>query len=249
MLIIVLLFGLVIGSFLNVLVARFKELETVVNTRSHCLSCKKNIAWYDLAPLLSFILLRGKCRECGVKISWQYPIVEALTAALAIHLYFLYGLSFLFAGYLTIFCLLLVIATIDLKAMVVPDEFILPVILLGLMVTFLNQPIPDSPAWGVLLCGGLLAIFVLFSKEKWMGQGDIGLGVLLGLLAGLTGGAVGLLLAFVTGALVSLGLLLLRKKNLKDMVPFGPFLIGATYVATIWGSEIAAWYLNTVGFL
>lgn len=247
---IVLLFGLAIGSFLNVLIARYKVLETVIATRSHCQSCKRDIAWYDLIPLLSFVLLRGKCRYCREQISWQYPFVEGLTALLAVGLYLTYGLSLVSFMLFVVFCLLLVVAVIDLHDYVIPDEFMLPAILIAYSVSFFRFDYqPNLLVWSVLLSGGGLAALVFLSRERWMGMGDISLGIILGLLASLSGVVVGLALAFIVGALVSGFLLLSGRKRLKDTVPFGPFLAGATLVATLWGEELASWYLTTIGYV
>jgi leader peptidase (prepilin peptidase)/N-methyltransferase len=241
--------GLMIGSFLNVLIARYKELETVVYTRSHCAKCKKIIAWYDLVPLLSFVLLKARCRYCNETISWQYPVVELITALVMVNLFLFYGLSSLFFVYVVIFSLLIVIARIDMIDGVVPDAFMLPAILFGLVAAFLpsnHQSI--QPFWGVAVAGGSLTAIVLLSRERWMGAGDIGLGILLGLLAGFLGSLVGLVVAFVGGSIVGLLMIAIRQKTLKQAIPFGPFLVIAIYVSANYGNEIANWYLTTIHF-
>ena len=250
MIFIVLIFGLIVGSFLNVLIVRFAELETIVATRSHCVRCKKQIAWYDLVPLLSFALLSGKCRNCKETISWQYPIVELITAVLAAQLFFVYGLTFYSVGLFIVFALLLVIAAIDLKHYVVPDEYMIPALLLSFVLPFFH---PTSElvgsATGGIVVGGFVALLVLVSKERWMGLGDIGLALVLGVLTGLSSGIAGLIIAFVTGAIVGLLLLAKRVKSAKDVIPFGPFLVLGTYIAVIWGDMIVSWYLNTIGYI
>lgn len=243
------LLGLIIGSFLNVLICRYRQLETVVNSRSHCPHCKKIIPWYDLVPLLSFVLLRARCRYCQTPISWQYPIVELLTALLAIQLYGLYGLSYLTFGYFLIFSLLLVVAAIDLTDQVVPDEFILPAILLSLVVGVLR--LGDAAAdlvIGVGLAGGLLATFVLLSRERWMGAGDISIGVALGLLAGWPAVSVGLAVAFGLGSLVGIISIWLKHHRLKDPIAFGPYLVVGSYIAALYGNKLVDQYLQLVGW-
>lgn len=243
------LFGLLIGSFLNVLIGRYRELETVVATRSHCPHCRKDIPWYDLVPLLSFVLLRARCRYCDEKISWQYPLVELLTALLAVHLFIVFGWSWLTIAYFAIFALLLAVAVIDSRDLVVPDEYVWPAILLAIIVSALRPyEIDPQTFWGVLLAGGGLAVLVVGSRGRWMGAGDIGLGIILGLLGGFLGSVVGLISAFILGSVVGLVLMAIRRKRLKDMIPFGPFLLVGTYIATIWGQNLAQWYLELVHF-
>lgn len=243
------LIGIMVGSFLNVLIGRYDELATIVNSRSRCPHCRQTIAWYDLVPVLSFGLLGGRCRNCRQPISWQYPIVELLTAGLAIHLYSFYGLTAATFVLFPLFALLLVIAVIDIREYLIPDHYMFPVILLAIIAAFTLPQFQDRlPFWGALLGGGTLAFLVGISRERWMGAGDIGLGIVMGLLGGWLGTAVGLVLAFVVGALVGLLFLIFRRKKLGDMVPFGPFLVLGTYVATLWGGMIAEWYLELVHF-
>ena len=251
MLPIVLLMGLVIGSFLNVLVARFFELETIVATRSHCMSCKKQIAWYDLLPFLSFVLLGGRCRYCKETISWQYPIVEALTALLALALYTELGLIAYSVGLFLVFSLLLVVSVIDIKHHVIPDEYALTAVLLAFVTVFLRADTVafDGIALGALIGGGFLALIVFVSREQWMGMGDISLGLIIGLLAGTSGVIAGLTVAFVVGAVVAIGLLLTGRKGRKDPVPFGPFLVLGAFVATLWGEALVNWYLGLISYV
>lgn len=248
-LVIVGLAGLMIGSFLNVLIARYRELETVVATRSHCVKCKKQIAWYDLVPLLSFVVLRAKCRYCKETISWRYPVVELLAALVFVNLYLHYDFTALFFVSAVIFALLIVIACIDLSDGVIPDVFMLPAILLGLVVAFLK---PDSatalPFWGVAMAGGGLAAIVLASRERWMGAGDIGLGILLGLTAGFLGSLVGLVIAFVSGTVIGLLSIAMGEKTIKQSIPFGPYLVAAIYISSMHGSAIADWYLKAIHY-
>lgn len=241
--------GLVFGSFGNVLIARYDRLDTIATTRSECPHCQHLLAWYDLVPVLSFLCLAGKCRYCRKPISWQYPIVELIATFLAIQSYLRFGASLTAAAYFAVFLLLLAIAIIDLCFFVIPDAYVFPALMLAFLLSFLVvDPQIIQPAWGVLLTGGSLLLMVLVSNERWMGAGDVGLGVLMGLLGGLRGGFVGLVLAFVVGSLVGLVLIALKRKSMKDMVPFGPFLALATYVAALWGNQIMNAYLAWIRF-
>jgi leader peptidase (prepilin peptidase) / N-methyltransferase len=236
--------GLMIGSFLNVCISRWQELETIVATRSHCPKCKKEIAWYDLVPLLSFALLKGNCRYCKEKISWQYPLIELLTAFVALATVAKLGLNETSLLLFALFSLLIVISVIDIQSMVIPDEYSLPAVLLAFVTAFfIADQTMFSAALGALVAGGFIASLVILSKEKWMGMGDISLAVILGLIGGLAGSVVGLVVAFFAGTLVGLVMLLLRRKGMKDSLPFGPFLALGSFVAALWGSELATWYL------
>lgn len=243
------LLGLVVGSFLNVLIARYQELQTIIATRSHCPKCLKQIAWYDLVPLLSFALLRFRCRYCHERISWQYPLVELLSAAAFVHVYSLFGFSWWTVLYAAIFSLLLATSAVDWREKIIPDEFIAPAILLSLIVA-VTRPTDTANLlmWGVLLAGGGLALLVIVSRERWMGSGDIGLGIIIGLLGGWLGAAVGLVVAFVTGSIVGLILMLLGRKGPKDSIPFGPFLLIGAYLAAFYGQSLALSYLTLVRF-
>lgn len=249
MLAIVFIFGLVVGSFTNVLISRFENLQTAVTGRSACPHCHHSLAWYDLIPVISFLLLGARCRYCKKPISWQYPLIELLVACLAVLCYQSYGLSVAAAMLFGVFVLLTAIAVIDYYHLVIPDLYVLPAIVLALLFS-LTKPggLSLQLLWGVLLAGGSLALLVIISREQWMGSGDIGLGVLIGLLGGLTGGAIGLVLAFVLGSLVGILLILSRRKSMKDMIPFGPFLVVGAYVAALWGAQIMNWYLVQIGY-
>jgi leader peptidase (prepilin peptidase)/N-methyltransferase len=248
--VIVAIFGLLFGSFANVLIARYETLGTVVNSRSACPNCDHQLAWYDLVPVLSFLLLGAKCRYCKKPISWQYPIIELLTALLAVLLYWQLGLSYSSVLLFVILELLVIIAVIDLYHFVIPDIYMFPVIALSLLYALTqNQPRAlSSIAGGAAMGGGLLAVLSLGSKERWMGSGDIGLGVAMGLLSGFAGTAIGLAVAFFSGSLIGGLLLGLRIKTLKSAIPFGPFLVAATVVSSLWGQQIMGWYLNRIGY-
>lgn len=241
--------GLFIGSFLNVIIARWHRLTTVVRGRSACPDCQRQLSWYDLVPLFSFVCLGGHCRYCKKPISWQYPLVELITALVAAHLVFLYGLSWLSLAYFIIFSLLLAVAVIDLRHGLIPDQLILPAIGLALLVALLGgQPNISLLGWAVLLAGGLLASFVVISNQRWMGAGDIGLGILIGLLGGWPGAITGLMVAFGTATFASLIALATKHKKIKDSIPFGPFLAAGAYVAAHSGANLVTAYLNLINY-
>ncbi|MCX6808512.1 MAG: prepilin peptidase [Candidatus Berkelbacteria bacterium] len=250
--IIVFLTGLSIGSFLNVVILRIDNLQSILTERSQCPKCKKIINWYDLIPFLSFMLLKAKCRFCNEKISWQYPIVEVGTAFLFLFLFLTLGLSWGLVFYVIVFSLLTVLFVYDLKTETVPE--VLVWIALGLAVLggwYYGHFGLSSMLLGALIGGGPLALLVYVSKERWMGVGDIKIGLILGVLCGYPRSVVAMFSAFVIGSVVGIIYLLLTdkkvsQKGLKKSLPFAPFIILATLIGITYGDRILHWYL---GFL
>lgn len=235
------LLGLIIGSFLNVLVYRLRDAETLLG-RSFCRHCKHQIRWYDNVPLLSFILLRGACRDCGEKISWQYPALEFLTGSLFVLAGYYFFSSENRATWLeTIWLLgviscLVVIAAYDLRHMEIP---IVLLIVSGLWTLFflLSEFRMEQVFWSGrlssgLLGGGAVALFffalVFASRETWMGWGDVWLGLVAGMIVGLSAALFMLTLSFSLGAAIGITSILLGGKDLKSQVPFAPFLVVGT---------------------
>lgn len=250
MIIIFLLLGLIIGSFLNAVVYRLNAVESLLE-RSHCPHCKKQVRWFDNVPLLSFILLSAKCRDCGEKISWQYPVVEAATGIVFALLgnYFFNALDFsswiLTVYYLTVFSLLMVIFVYDFKYMEIP----MLILWVGVAISLVYFIFADyqsfhlaasifdlkifSGIMGGLVAGGFFFALAAYSKETWMGYGDAYLGLLVGLVVGWPNILWALLLSFTIGAIISIGLIAVSKKTMKSQVPFAPFLITGTFLALI----------------
>ena len=245
--IVTLLAGLVVGSFLNVLIFRADELKSVLNTRSRCPHCQKTIKWYDLIPIISYILLKGKCRACKKDISIQYPLVEGSTALIFMAIYLAYGLSWQTFFYLVIFSLLIVIFVYDLKTQYILDIFSWPVLILCLAFGWYFATLSASQViLGIVTGAGVLAVLVVVSKEKWMGVGDIIIGAAIGALLGYPRSVVFLFSSFVLGSIFGLILIGMKKKGIKDAVPFAPFMISAAFIALIWGSKIVDWYVGTI---
>ncbi len=259
MLAIFFLFGLIIGSFLNVVVYRIRTAETVLG-RSHCRHCKKTIRWYDNIPLLSFILLKFKCRECGEKISWQYPIVEFLTGvvfALIAGQYFALEDVSTWASTAVVLILssaLIVIFVYDVLYMEIPSLVLWPAVALAFGYNFfLDWGNPILDIWERALVSGLLAgggAFLFFfalsflSREKWMGMGDAYLVILLGLILGWPKIFLALFLAFAIGAIYGIILIAFKKKKMKSQLPFAPFLIVGTFLALFYYAPITNWYFG-----
>ncbi|MEX2007568.1 MAG: prepilin peptidase [Candidatus Levyibacteriota bacterium] len=229
--------GLCIGSFLGVIVDRSVSGESLIFGKSHCENCKKDIAWYDLIPIVSFIALRAKCRNCKKPISFYYPVIELSTGILFV-------LAFIFAtganaGIVYLAYLLIVVSSLisifftDLKYGIIPDKIIFPTILISAIYLILN---PSSVILNHFLSslGAFLFFLILLivTAGKGMGWGDVKYAILMGLILGFPNIVVGLYLAFLTGAMVGVILILWRKKKLRgSTIPFGPFLVAGTVLS------------------
>ena len=242
--------GLIIGSFLNSVIWRLSDLESLVKGRSHCPHCQKMLGFWDLIPLLSFVFLLGKCRYCGKRISWQYPLVELTTAVIFVSIYLIFGISVYSILLLIVFSGLIVIAVYDLRKMLIPDEILIPIAVIVFLYQIINALFKNSfgdfglALMGAAIFGGIILLLFVISKGKWMGFGDIKLAAFLGLALGFPQVLVGFLLAFLSGGLVGLILIAAGRKHLKDKVPFAPFMIFGFAIALFWGNQLLSWYLN-----
>jgi len=249
------LLGIIIGSFLNVVIFRFNTGKTITRGRSICMTCNRNLRWYELIPLFSFLIQKGRCRRCASKISQQYPIVEFLTGLVFVFIAYKFlpilyisGLSFvfLFLFFAFIFSLLIVISVYDLRHKIIPDKLVFIFIIASIISLFVSHSGFGSlfviPSATDLMAGPIFAIpFILlwyFSKGKLMGLGDGKLIVGLGWILGLSQGIFALILSFWIGTIVSLFLMILpknlsehkRKINMKTEIPFAPFLIASMFI-------------------
>jgi leader peptidase (prepilin peptidase)/N-methyltransferase len=225
--------GLCVGSFLNVLADRLPRGEDIFWGRSHCDWCRKTLRWYELIPVLSFILQKGRCIRCGRQLSLQYPVVEAVTAFGFWYLYTSFSYSWpLLAAYLLLFCSLLVICVADLKYQVIPDSMIV-VGALGAILSIVFGCSCQEHVWAVHIlssCGAGMLFVVLWAitRGRGMGLGDVKFSFLMGLILGFPDTVIALYVAFLTGASLGVILILGRKKSLKSKIAFGPFLVLGT---------------------
>lgn len=244
------LLGLAIGSFLNVVIYRVPRKMKFMLERSLCPHCQKQLKWWHNIPILSFVILRGKCGFCKEKISWRYPLVEILNAAIFLYFYYQFGLSLEFAIFAILGSSLLAIFFIDLDHQLIPDVITVPVMLIGLGFSMLPHGIGiKASALGLLVGGGALYFVAilgdwLFKKES-MGGGDIKMAAMLGAFVGWQK----VLLIFITSALIGLFtsvilMLFSSKLRANRVVPFGPFLALAAAVAVIYGDKIISFYIN-----
>lgn len=248
MVFLVLVFGLFIGSFLNVCIYRLYRNESIVFPPSRCPKCGKRLTAVELVPVLSFLVQRGRCRGCREPISWRYPVVEALYGIVLALLYTRLGFAeFLAAA--VFYGILTVVFFIDLEHQVIPDRLVLALLALA-VVTQLTWPRVSWPEalLGLVLGGGLFLLLAVLSNGG-MGGGDIKLVAVLGFWFGWKMLLLLMFLSFVGGGLLSIALLLLGIKKRGDGIPFGPFLVAAAFAVTMWGPQILTWYLRACGFL
>lgn len=229
------LFGLIIGSFLNVCIYRIPKGKSIVWPASFCPKCGHSIKFYDNIPVLSYLFLRGKCRACKAPISWQYPVVEMVTALLTVLFVWRWGICAWTAPVLIVVYSLIVSSVIDMQLMIIPDRFSLGLIVFGLAVAFIN-PNFEGGFWNRFLASllgagvgflGTLAVailgYVLFHKEA-MGGGDVKLMGGIGALLGWQGVITTVIFASLTGLIYSVFLMIFKGKTREDAIPFGPFL-------------------------
>jgi len=241
--------GLIVGSFSNVCIYRIPRNESIIYPASHCPKCRSKIKPVDNIPLLSFILLKGRCRNCKSKISIQYPIVELLTGLTYLIIYLTYGLSVQTLIFIILSSALIIIAFIDLNEQIVPDVISLPGIVIGFIISFFVPYISFiNSALGVAVGGGIILIIglggsVIFKKEA-MGGGDVKLAAMIGAFLGWRYIVISLFLGFFLGALAGIFLILSKIKSREDVVPFGPFIVLGSIITLLWGEKIISWYIG-----
>jgi len=249
-LILILLFvlGGCVGSFLNVCIVRIPEKLSIVAPPSHCPKCKKPIAFYDNIPLVSYIILGGRCRHCKLPIPFRYFVVELLTAAVLPGLYVWSGLTLPLALSFIFCAALIVITFIDLQLQIIPDIISLPGIPLCFLCSFfVPWTTPLESAIGILVGGGVLygvaAGYYFLRKKEGMGGGDIKLLAMIGAFLGWKGALVALVVGAFAGSIIGVMAMLLKGKDMKYAIPFGPFLSLGALCSLLYGAELLHWYL------
>lgn len=239
--------GICIGSFLNVLIDRLPIGKDIVYGRSHCDYCSRSLSWYELFPIISWIIQSGKSRCCGKKLSPQYPFVELVTGIVFVFLYFwLHSNLLLLISYALISIAVIVLIGSDLKFELLPTPLLFVWGLgVGLRFIALHISLLDIVyRYAIPSIGAGIFFFLLwfFSKGRAMGDGDIWLAILIGLVTGYPGIIIALYVAFLTGAIVGVILILGRIKTLKSHIPFGPFLMFGMIVEQWFGTSIYSWW-------
>ena len=269
---IVLVLGLLVGSFLNVCIARLPQELSIVAPRSYCPRCKAPIAWYDNIPLVSFLALRGACRNCGLPISWRYPLVELLNGLLYLQAFYRFGFSGESAVAMALCSAFVVITFIDLDHQIIPDVITIPGMLIGLFVAPLFMTALDPPmAFGMgrlvpstgpyltglvnslvgLVLGGAPLFLIGWLWEKIrkveaMGGGDVKFMGMVGSFLGWKGAYLTIMLGALSGSIVGVALIALKKHQADKVIPFGPYLALGALLSLFYGPDIIDWYF---GFL
>lgn len=240
--------GATVGSFLNVCIYRIPRGDSIIRPLSHCPACNQPISFFDNIPLISFLLLRGRCRYCQTHISFRYPLVELLSALLSLGLFLKFGLSPHLFVYFILGWSLLAVTFIDLDTQTIPDIITLPGIILGFFASFL---ILQVKYWqlvlGILLGGGILYmvafLYHALTKKEGMGGGDIKLMAMIGAFLGYKSVLPVIFLASLIGTLVGIIIIIGWRKDRRYAIPFGPFIALGTLMYIFWGQDFVRWYV------
>jgi leader peptidase (prepilin peptidase)/N-methyltransferase len=240
--------GGMVGSFLNVCICRLPKGESIVLPGSHCPHCNRPIQFYDNIPLLSFLLLRGRCRYCKQSISVQYPLVEGVTGLSSLLLFLRYGPSLSYLIYFLFVAALIVITAIDLYHQIIPDVISLPGMGVGLLSSLILSDIDFlNSLLGILLGGGSLflvgTLYQWIFKREGMGGGDVKLLAMIGAFLGWKAVILTILISSLVGSLVGVMIIVLKGKDFKYAIPFGPFLSLGAVISLFLGESIIRWYL------
>lgn len=239
--IIIFLYGIVIGSFLNVCIYRIPGKENIVS-RSHCMSCGRKLHWYDMVPIFSYVFLKGRCRQCGAKISIQYPLIEALNGVLYVIVFMANGFSFSSVLYCLMTSALIVITVVDERTYQIPVTFNLFLGLIGIIMTVYDWRHIISHLVGMLCVSLFLYALYYFSSGKAIGGGDIKLMAVAGLILGWKNIILAFVLGCVLGSVIHTVRMKVSKKN--NMLAMGPYLSAGVFIAALWGDRFWSWYMS-----
>ena len=241
-------FGAIIGSFLNVCIHRLPIGASIVTPPSACVKCRRELSWYENIPIVSWVVLRGRCRTCGTPISVRYPIIEAITAAMMAGAWWFYGPTPLFFSRAIFGCALIVLFAIDLEHQLLPNAITLPGIVVGFAFSFVTDPGWVASLIGILVGGGVLygvaETYYRVRHEEGLGMGDVKMLAMVGAFIGWKLAIVTLMMASLAGSIIGVVLIVTKRGGLKYALPFGTFLaLGAAAAATV-GPRVLDWYLG-----
>jgi leader peptidase (prepilin peptidase)/N-methyltransferase len=252
------IFGLLAGSFLNVCIYRIPRGESIVWPSSHCTSCGSNLKPIDLVPVFSFLFLKGRCRYCKEKISIRYPLIELLTSGIFISLFLKFGISLEFIVSIFFMAILIAVFFIDMDNQIIPNELVIAGLIIGVLLVateiifkinafgnihWWDHLLGIIPGTVFLLLVALLGM-LLYKTEDVMGMGDVKIFAPIGLILGWKLCIVALFISIFLGGITSVILILLKIKDRKDLIPFGPFIVAGTFITFLFGSIILEWYLR-----
>ena len=246
--VIILIFGIIIGSFLNVCIYRIPKEESIAFPPSHCGNCGHNLNALDLVPIFSWLFLKGKCRYCGEKVSKQYPIVEAATGLLFVFLYLKFGFTFELLKYTIFTSILIVIGIIDFKDQDVYDSTIITLVICGVIFTIIEFFMGKQINFLNIILGIAIPVFIIsiFAWFGAMGWGDVEIIGVTGLFLGFELNMLNLFISIVLGGIGACILMILKRRGGKDTMAFGPYIALSSYITLLFGSEILQWYLSFI---
>jgi leader peptidase (prepilin peptidase)/N-methyltransferase len=257
MYILIFTFGIVFGSFFNVVIYRLPEGKSIVTPRSSCGKCGTTLSMKDLVPIFSYIFLKGKCRYCSSKIHIRYPLVELLTGLVFVVLYAKYDLSIEFLFTLYLMCILIIVFFIDLDHMIIPNELVIAGLIGGVVFFVLrfwyNDTLLDGARWyspilGMVVTSGFLLLVAIIGKLIYggdaFGMGDVKIFLPIGLILGLKLGIMALVFSIFVGGISGLILIITRKKERKSQIPFGPFIVIGSFLSILFGHGSLSWYIG-----
>lgn len=244
--ILVLIVGMCIGSFLNVCIYRIPREESIAFPPSHCTNCGYELRFMDLIPIISYIFLRGKCKKCEEKISLKYPVIECINGLVYILLFINYGYSFNFFKLCILLSLLIVIGVIDYETKYVYNSTIIFGVITALIFLVGQWIFTKNIPWSNIIGGaiGFLLIWLIVVLTHGMGEGDADIALVCGLFLGVKGAVLTLFIAFVLGGIIGVALLLLKLKNRKDEIAFGPYLSIGGIISALFGQGIVNIYMG-----
>ncbi len=242
------LFGLAVGSFLNVCIFRLPRGESLLWPASHCTTCGRKLAWYENVPIVAWAALRGRCRTCGESISVMYPVVEAFTGMMFAWAWLYYGPGPLLIARLVLGCAMVVLFAIDLQHRILPNVITVPGVAIGFLFSLIAPPGWASSLIGIVAGGGALllvsAIYLRVRHDEGLGMGDVKMLAMIGAFLGWKLMLLTLLLGSFMGSVVGLAMVALKRGDMKYALPFGTFLAVAALVSAVTGEAIVAWYVG-----
>lgn len=240
--IVVFLYGIVIGSFLNVCIYRIPKEEDIVKERSHCMTCGHTLKWYELIPVFSYLLQRGRCRSCGTRLSIQYPLMEVLNGVLYVIIIYKEGIT-LYGILLCLLCsVLLVLSVIDFRTYYIPIGINICVLLIGVIYTCFDYKNVSNHLWGMICVSGFLFVLYLLTKKRGIGDGDIKLMVGAGAFLGVWPSILALWMACLLGAVIHSTRMKVSKVG--HQLAFGPYLAIGILFSALYGEELIQRYME-----
>ena len=243
--IVIFIYGILIGSFLNVCIYRIPKKENIVTTRSHCMNCDYQLRWYDLIPLFSWISLGGKCRKCGTKISVQYPLIEALNGILYVAVFLCYGFSIETLLYCLLASALIVLSVIDFRIYEIPVGINWFIAGIGLIRVLTDMSDCTEYVIGFFSVSAFLYLLYILTKGRGIGGGDIKLMAVSGLVLGWKCNVFGFICGCIVGVIIHIFLMIITKKD--HVMAMGPYLSIGIFLSVLFGDKFIAWYLTLLG--